>query len=160
MVKIEIPTELEIEKIEPLVNELVASHPELSWVDDYREVYKKVALAFLSEQDKAIFIAKKEEEIAGVVMASITDNGPLQGNKKIGLINILIVLSSYRRKGIGKKLCEIIMEWFSEQKIEEVTLFNTVEDKLAKTFWESCGFEIFLEQRRKKINRKGNQKNG
>ncbi len=151
MIKIEIPTELEIEKLGPLVDELVVSHPELPWVDDYREVYKKVSLAFLSEQDKAIFIAKKEEETVGVVMGSITDNGPLQGNKKIGLINIVIVLPSYRRKGIGKQLCEDIMEWFSEQKIEEVTLFNTVEDRLAKTFWESCGFEIFLEQRRKRI---------
>ena len=41
MIKIEIPTELEIEKIEPLVDELVVSHPELPWVDDYREVYNQ-----------------------------------------------------------------------------------------------------------------------
>ena len=89
---IEIPTELEIEKIEPLVYELVVSHPELPWIDNYREVYKKVVSAFLSDEDKAIYIAKKEEETVGVVMGSITDNGPLQGNEKIGLINIVIVL--------------------------------------------------------------------
>ena len=151
MVKIDIPTELEIKKLGPLADELIASHEELSWVNNHREVYKKIVSAFLSDEDKAIFIAKIEKETVGVVAGSITDNGPLQGNKKIGLINIVIVLPSYRRKGIGKQLCENIMEWFSEQKIEEVTLFNTVEDRLAKTFWESCGFEIFLEQRRKRI---------
>ncbi len=151
MVKIEIPTELEVEKLGPLTDELVALHTELSWVDNYREVYKKVALAFLSEEDKAIFIAKKGEEIVGVVTGSITNNGPLQGNKKIGLINTITVLPSYRRKGIGKKLCEKITEWFSGQEVEEVTLFNTVKNGEAKAFWESCGFEIFLEQRRKKM---------
>ena len=64
MIKIEIPTELEVEKIEPLVDEIVASHPELPWVDDYREVYKKVALEFLSEEDKAVFVAKNGKEIS------------------------------------------------------------------------------------------------
>ena len=151
MIKIEIPTELEIEKIEPLVDEIVASHTELPWVSDYREVYKKVASAFLSEEDKAVFIAKNEKEIVGVVFASITSNGPLQGDKKIGLINVIAVLPSYRRKGIGKKLCEQITEWFSRQGVEEVTLFNAVKNESSKAFWESCGFEIFLEQRRKRI---------
>ena len=151
MVKIEIPTELEVEKLGPLADELVATHTELSWVDDYREVYKKVASAFLSEEDKAIFIAKKGEEIVGLVAGSITNCGPLQGNKKMGLINNIVVLPSYRRKGIGKKLCEKITEWFSSQEIKEVTLFNSVKNRLSKAFWESCGFEIFLEQRRKKM---------
>lgn len=151
MVKIEIPTELEVEKLGPLADELIASHTELSWVDDYREVHKKVVSAFLSEGDKAVFIAKNEKEIVGVVTGSITDNGPLQGNKKIGVINTITVLPSYRRKGIGKELCRQITEWFSGQEVEEVTLFNTVKNGEAKAFWESCGFEAFLEQRRKEL---------
>ena len=151
MVKIEIPTELEVEKLGPLADELVASHTELSWVNNYREVYKKVVSAFLSDEDKAVFIAKNEKEIVGVVTGSITNNGPLQGDKKIGLISTITVLPLYRRKGIGKKLCEKITEWFSSQKIKEVTLFNTVKNRLSKAFWESCGFEVFLEQRRKRI---------
>ena len=151
MVKIEIPTELEVEKLGPLADELVATHTELPWVDDYREVHKKVALEFLSEEDKVIFIAKKGEDIVGIVTGSITNYGPLQGNKKMGIINTITVLPSYRRKGIGKKLCDKITEWFSNQKIEDVTLFNTVKNSLSKAFWESCGFEPFLEQRRKKM---------
>ena len=151
MVKIEIPTELEVEKLGPLADELVASHTELSWVNNYREVYKKVVSAFLSDEDKAVFIAKNEKEIVGVVTGSITNNGPLQGDKKIGLISTITVLPLYRRKGIGKKLCEKITEWFSSQEIKEVTLFNSVKNRLSKAFWESCGFEVFLEQRRKRI---------
>ena len=151
MVKIEIPTELEVEKLGPLVDELVATHTELPWVDDYREAYKKLASAFLSEEDKAIFIAKTGEEIVGLVAGSIINYGPLQGNKKMGLINIIVVLPSYRRNGIGKELCEKITEWFSSQEIKEVTLFNSVKNRFSKAFWESCGFEIFLEQRRKRI---------
>jgi ribosomal protein S18 acetylase RimI-like enzyme len=151
MVKIEIPTELEVEKLGLLADELVASHRELSWVNDYREVYKKVVSEFLSDKDKAVFVAKNEKEIVGVVAGSITNNGPLQGNKKIGLINIIAVLPSYRRKGIGKQLCKQITKWFSDQEVEELTLFNTIKNESSKAFWESCGFEIFLEQRRKKI---------
>jgi ribosomal protein S18 acetylase RimI-like enzyme len=151
MVKIKIPTELEVEKLGPLVDELVASHEELSWVDNYQEVYKKVVSAFLSDEDKAVFIAKIDKEIVGVVAGSITNNGPLQGNKKIGLINIIAVLPSYRCKGIGKQLCKQITEWFSGQKVEELTLFNTIKNESSKAFWESCGFEIYLEQRRKRI---------
>ena len=151
MVKIEIPTELEVEKLGPLADELVASHGELSWVNNYREAYKKVVSAFLFDEGKAVFIAKNEKEIVGIVTASIINNGPLQGNKKIGLISTITVLPLYRRKGIGKELCQQITEWFSGQEVEEVTLFNTVKNELSKTFWESCGFEIFLEQRRKRI---------
>ncbi len=151
MIKIEIPTELAIEKLGPLADELVSSHKELPWVSDYREVHKKAVLEFLSGKDKAIFIAKKGEEIIGLVTGSITSNGPLQGNKQIGLINTIAVLPSYRRKGIGRKLCMKMTEWFSEQKIKEVTLFTTVKNKSSKAFWESCGFEIFLEQRRKRL---------
>jgi ribosomal protein S18 acetylase RimI-like enzyme len=151
MIKIEIPTELEIKKLGPLVDELIALHKELPWVDNYREVHEKIALAFLSEDDKAIFIAKNEEEIVGLVTGSITSNGPLQGNKQIGLINTIAVLPAYRRKGIGRKLCMKMTEWFSERKIEEATLFNTIKNKRSKAFLESCGFEVFLEQRRKKL---------
>lgn len=151
MVKIEIPTELEVEKLGPLADELVASNGELSWVNNYREVYKKLVSAFLSDEDKAVFIAKTEKEIVGVAAGSITNNGPLQGNKKIGLINIIVVLPSYRRKGIGKQLCKQITKWFSDQEVEELTLFNAIKNESSKAFWESGGFEIFLEQRRKKI---------
>ena len=82
MVKIEIPTELEVEKLGPLADELVVSHGELSWVDNYQEEFKKAVLAFLSDDDKTVFIAKTEKEIVGVATGSITTNGPLQGNKK------------------------------------------------------------------------------
>ena len=151
MIRIKIPTKLEIKKLGPLVDELISSHKELPWVDDYQEVHKKVALEFLSGEGKAIFIAKKGEEIVGYVAGSITSYGPLQGNKQMGLINIIAVLPAYRRKGIGKKLCMKMIEWFSKHKIEEVTLFNSVKNKQSKAFWESCGFEVFLEQRRKRL---------
>ncbi len=151
MVQIEIPTELELEKLGPLVDEFVTSHTELAWVDNYREVHKEVASSFLSEEDKAIFIAKKGGEIVGIVTGSITSYGPLQGNKKLGVINTIIVLPPYRRKGIAKNLSDKVMEWFSSQEIEEVALSNTVNNSLSKAFWESYGFEVFLEQRRKRI---------
>ena len=151
MIKIKVPTKSEIEKLGLLADELMASSKSLQWVKDYRKVYKKTVLGFLSETDKTVFVAKTGEEIIGVVTGSISNSGPMQGNKKIGIITTLTVLPPYRRKGIGRKLCGKITEWFSSQNVEELTLFNTVENEQSKAFWESCGFKVFLEQRKKQI---------
>ena len=85
------------------------------------------------------FIAKNEGEIIGCCYICIIPNLTYYG-KSIGYIENVITDEHYRRKGIGKKLMEMAIEYAKNENCYKVVLQSGVKRTEAHKFYEKIGF--------------------
>jgi len=85
------------------------------------------------------FIAKKDGDILAAcyicIIPNLTHNG-----KSIGYIENVITDENHRRKGIGKKLIEMAIEYAKENKCYKVVLQSGIKRTEAHKFYENIGF--------------------
>ena len=63
-----------------------------------------------------------------------------RGGSPNGFIENVITDENYRRKGIGKKLMEMAIEYGKKNNCYKVVLLSSVKRKEAQLFYEDCGF--------------------
>jgi ribosomal protein S18 acetylase RimI-like enzyme len=141
----------DVDLLAPLVDQFVSANKTLTYRPDYRNAFRDSARNILNDTNVVIFIAEEAGEIVGLITGRISDNGPIILPEKIGYISIIVVLSSYRRKGIAKRLWERLNEWFLSNGINEVQLYVVPDNDEARGFWQDCGFNIMLERWRKHL---------
>jgi ribosomal protein S18 acetylase RimI-like enzyme len=105
--------------------------------EKHREFLKKA----INDKNSIILIALNEKEIIGYIKAEVEEREPFL--KKIGYIAEAYITPAFRRKNIGKKLFDEVVNWFREKKIEWLLVSTHVKDEVANNFWKKCGFEYF-----------------
>jgi len=86
------------------------------------------------------YVACDGERIIGFITGSITQRPPVILPRRDGLVDNAYVHPSWRRQGIGTRLCRMILAWFTEQGVEEVRIHYQVSNLEANRFWERFGF--------------------
>jgi GNAT superfamily N-acetyltransferase len=85
------------------------------------------------------FIAKDNGKIIAscyiIIIPNLTYNG-----KSIGYIENVITDEKYRRKGIGKKIMEMAINYAKEENCYKVILTSGIKRTIAHTFYETIGF--------------------
>ena len=124
---------LSIEKFNPLnLNEILeiernAFEKKETFPKEYfLEVFKKWPEGFL--------VAKINKEIVGYAIGEKNENS--------GLIISVAVKKEWRRRGIGKKLIEKLLENFKKEGIKKIFLHVREENKEAINFYQALGFRI------------------
>jgi ribosomal-protein-alanine N-acetyltransferase len=92
-----------------------------------------VFLNFLLKEPNGFLIAKMNDQIVGYVIG-VTE-------KNIGTIVSIAVKKDYRRKGIGKKLLDYIIEYFKLKNISIINLQVRIDNYEAISFYENNGFK-------------------
>jgi ribosomal-protein-alanine N-acetyltransferase len=92
-----------------------------------------VFLNFLLKEPNGFLIAKMNDQIVGYVIGVI--------EKNIGTIVSIAVKKDYRRKGIGKKLLDYIIEYFKLKNISIINLQVRIDNYEAISFYENNGFK-------------------
>lgn len=141
----------DIDLIVPLADEFVSANTSLTFRPDYRDAFREHVRQVISDSEAVAFVAKNEQEVVGVIIGQIKENGPTVLPERIGYIGITAVSSKMRRKGIGRKLWKKMNDWFLSKGIEEVQLYTDINNNGARDFWKYCGFDVILERRRKQI---------
>jgi GNAT superfamily N-acetyltransferase len=85
------------------------------------------------------FVAKDNDKIIGscyiIIIPNLTYNG-----KSIGYIENVITDEKYRRKGIGKKIVKMAINYAKEENCYKVVLQSGIKRTTAHKFYEAIGF--------------------
>jgi ribosomal protein S18 acetylase RimI-like enzyme len=83
-----------------------------------------------------LFVAKEDKKLIGFLQAGTAFND------KYGFISDLHVEQFHRRSGIGKNLLINCLEWFKENKIQDIGLEVIGGNDKALNFYKRNGFDI------------------
>jgi ribosomal protein S18 acetylase RimI-like enzyme len=90
---------------------------------------------YISNQDKAVFVAYAEGQVAGQIILRKNWN-------KFAYIEDIAVDVRFRRQGIGKELMSYAKRWAQDRNLAGITLETQDNNVGACKFYESCGFQL------------------
>lgn len=96
---------------------------------------------FIENDERKAFIAMDKDSVVGYITVLIQEQAAYWKVKRIGHVSGLMVHSTHRRKGIGKKLLQAAIEYFKAEGIGQYTLFTSVNNTGGIEFYEKCGLE-------------------
>ncbi len=148
--------ECDLEAIKEIWKEFIDHHKAVnsffSRVDDAHEKFGEFALSNIRNKDKwIVFVACRDEEIAGYCMATIEEYPPLYENPKYGYIMDMAVSGKHRRNNIGTELYSKVADWFKEKGLLRIELHAVAANSLGLKFWRKMGFEDFMIRMSKEI---------
>jgi len=122
-----------IEKFEPFnLNEVLEIEKDAF---DKEEIFPaKYLLEFSKKWPEGFLVAKIGNECVGYAIG--------EKNNNFGVIISIALKKEWRRKGIGKRMVEKLLENFKKEGINIVFLHVREENKEAINFYQTLGFKI------------------
>lgn len=104
-------------------------------------------------KDGQIFVAEVNDKVVGFISLEIENKNDelIVGKVNSVYISDLVVLSKYRRRGIGKKLLQKADEYAKKKNISFIKLIVFSDNKEAKRFYKKAGFRNYESTLLKKI---------
>jgi ribosomal protein S18 acetylase RimI-like enzyme len=96
----------------------------------------------LTAADAAVFVAEEGGRPVGVVSVRVyeTPPDPAMVPLRRGHVEMLVVSSSHRRRGIGKGLMAEVSSWARRQGAAELVLTVWAGNRAAEAFYERLGY--------------------
>ena len=92
------------------------------------------------QQGIKYFVASDGSRIVSSLYLAVIPN-LTRGGKSNCFIENVITDEEYRKKGIGKKLMEMAIEYAKANNCYKAVLLSSMKRKEAHSFYESCGFD-------------------
>jgi len=96
----------------------------------------------MEPEKNLVLVAMDGDKMVGYLHGEIKDV-PHYIHGQIGFIQHLFVTEAYRRRGIGERLYNEIINWFHSRNIKLVHLDALVKNKVASSFWRKRGYKDF-----------------
>ncbi len=93
----------------------------------------------------AVFVATKDERVAGYAIVAEMENPSVFALKRYGFICEICVDPALQGGGVGHALFERARRWFERRGLKVVQLNVAPGNQAAKRFYENLGFQPFLE---------------
>lgn len=97
----------------------------------------------LRKDDAIVYVAEKDGEVIGHILATIQNYPPVFKIKRYGLVNDLAVSSGYRRLGIGQHLLALVKDWFVNKGIRRIEIEVATANEVSISFWEKMNFKPY-----------------
>ena len=96
----------------------------------------------INDQKTGFFLAELDGELMGLIQGTIWESPaiPIMSNEQYGMIENLVVMSEYRRKGVGKELFNKLNDWFVSNGIYDIRLNVFEFNQEAISFYKKLGF--------------------
>ena len=91
-------------------------------------------------QGTRYFAAVDGDRVVGSLYMALIQNLSRDG-RPIGFIENVITDAQYRRKGIGKKLISMAVDYGKENNCYKIVLLSNTKRKEAHLFYKDCGFD-------------------
>ena len=92
-----------------------------------------------NQQGITYFVATDGDRVISTLYLVIMPN-MTRGGRSNGLIENVVTHEEYRRKGIGKKLMQMAIDYGKANNCYKIVLLSNIKRKESHLFYESCGF--------------------
>jgi ribosomal protein S18 acetylase RimI-like enzyme len=131
-----------------LWGELSVHHTRLDPVFAPAEVwqveYRQYLCDLLGRHDALAVVAEQGGQIVGYAVGRISTLPGFFERQRRGYIHDVVVRETFRRRGIGRRLTEAVLEWMREAGVPMVELTVVVRNQEAVAFWERLGFSTYM----------------
>jgi ribosomal protein S18 acetylase RimI-like enzyme len=107
------------------------------------EMYFNEVQHKINNNSGKIFVSKRDNEIAGVLIVDIEENEIYEKQGKHILIVDIVVKSNFRNRGIGKELMKKAETFALENNVSEIRLYTLMKNKAALNLYRNCGYQDF-----------------
>jgi ribosomal protein S18 acetylase RimI-like enzyme len=104
--------------------------------------------------DGKVLVAELNEEVAGfaTILTKVTSEEIEDGEIEYGLVSDLVVVSEYRRRGIGRKLLEAAESYAKSNGVRWLRIGVLAENHFADGLYDSMGFKKMYIEREKELS--------
>jgi len=106
------------------------------------EVQQKVFSELLANDDAFIIVAEAEKRIIAFANGFLTQPAKTFAQSKIGVIENLMVIEPWRRRGLGKELSNRAMAVLHKMGAIEIHVNVIPKNIVSLKFWRALGFEV------------------
>lgn len=143
----------QVTDLEPLLelwHALMAFHGELDErfrpTPDAREQMRPVMREWLTEPTYHTVVAEREGRLVAFIIGRIGENVPTVEPEFFGYISDMYVAPEYRRRGLGRRLYQAMIEWFEHFGLTVVQVNAAARNPTSQAFWRGLGFESYLDR--------------
>ena len=97
----------------------------------------------MNSPEALVLAALSRENVLGYAISRLNKYTPVFLNETYGYICDMAVRDSYRRKGIGERMLQRILEWFDSRGVSRIELRVVAANRIGCSFWKKMGFESF-----------------
>jgi ribosomal protein S18 acetylase RimI-like enzyme len=98
----------------------------------------------ITSDDAQVLVAIDQGKVVAFSISYVHVYPPIFRVKRGGFISDLAVTSRYRRRGIGGKMLEKIVEWFASRGLDRIELRVAAHNEIGYNFWKKHGFEDYM----------------
>ncbi len=118
--------------------------------------YAERVVASAQHRGSRAYVAEWGGKVVGFILAGYTDlYSDLFEEVDAGFIADLYVDRDYRRRGIGRRLVDAVLEWFRSQEVYHVEWNAAAANPESRGFWRSVGGRDLLVRMRLDLEESG-----
>ncbi|MDR7481790.1 MAG: GNAT family N-acetyltransferase [Armatimonadota bacterium] len=114
--------------------------PSAQWQDEYRYFLRSL----LGRDDALAVVAVREARLIGYAVGRLTVLPGFFEERRRGYIHDVVTRHAYRRRGVGRRLVQALLDWMAEAGVPTVELTVAVGNDEAMAFWERMGFSPYM----------------
>ena len=138
----------DIDQLVKLQQVLMKEHKEIEPVfynlsNDAEEKVRSFFLSSVGSDEKFFYGAYDKNKLVGYAFGWIDNRPPILSIQKIGNLSDICVSPTARKKGIGKQLLNLFVDWCKDKEVEAIQLM-VLSNNGAVEFYKKCGFRDFM----------------
>ncbi|MBS1262516.1 MAG: hypothetical protein MAG453_01869 [Calditrichaeota bacterium] len=137
-----------IDQVVLLWRELIGYHERLDGAFTMQagaeRIFRDFALGHVEDEHAFVTLAFVADEPAGYIMVRVEALPPVFVRDRCALIQDLVVSERFRRRGIGRRLTRVAIEWARRLGLDTVQLQVATLNGPGVDFWHAMGFHEHL----------------
>jgi ribosomal protein S18 acetylase RimI-like enzyme len=149
-------TSADVPEIVAIWGELAVHHAALDRAfapsNRWQEEYRYFVRSLLGRDDALAVVAVEGDRLVGYGVGRISVLPGFFARRRRGYIHDVVTRETHRRRGIGRRLVEALLQWMREADVSSVELTVAVSNEGAVAFWERLGFVTYMHHMKRDLD--------
>jgi ribosomal protein S18 acetylase RimI-like enzyme len=110
----------------------------------WQEEYRYFVRSLLGRDDALAVVAVRAGHLIGYAVGRLTILPGFFEERRRGYIHDVVTHDAYRRRGVGRRLVQALLDWMAAAGVGTVELTVAVQNDDARAFWERMGFVPYM----------------